>query len=685
MGITAIKHITNNSSQPVYVHNHENPPNSVTINPNNTATIDIWIPWCTSQSDWQWNHYLSLEQPGASRTLCWIWQQDNFVRYSTDGQFHGQGAHVPGVAQIDADRFLTINPDNSITFMPDLILPGDYRALAGTLLQTLMGGYNPLVGLWPTPLWLLTTVGPYYWWNSANALEAVIDCSRLIQTSNYYATISNTFSICRHGSLLLGTQDNFLNNYLDDEGWWALAWIKAYDLTRVQDYLQMAESIFKDMANYWSPVLGGGVPWTKADPDSKGCIQNALFITVAARLSQRTSNASCLGKSYLDWARMGWNWFKGSNLIGTQNDPSTNRVLNLVNDDLGSPRTYPATPHNGNAIWTYTQGVIIGGLVDLYKCTADTSLLQQAHAIAHAVITPNPICALVDANGILYERMCEPANSCNGDQTQFKGIFMRNLAYLHQTDPRDEYRAFILRNADSIIYNNRDNSNQCGLHWAGPVDATEASRQSSALDALNAAIPFAWSAAYVSQSVPTSLTAGQSAPVTVTMKNTGTTTWSASEITPPVRLGAQNPQDNTTWGSGREDVTFPVAPGMTIPFSFSIRAPSTAGSYNFQWRMVQETVTWFGDTTPNVQVNVAKGKETKDHKDKEKDKDRDKLALIENAKDAGAPGMSVMMQHQVQDEQGSGEQTAGGTAFITVQERPAVGGQALATRPEGEE
>jgi predicted permease len=136
------------------------------------------------------------------------------------------------------------------------------------------------------------------------------------------------------------------------------------------------------------------------------------------------------------------------------------------------------------------------------------------------------------------------------------------------------------------------------------VDATDASRQSSALDALNAAIPFAWSAAFVSQSVPTSLTVGQGATVQITMKNTGTTTWSANEITPPVRLGAQNPQDNTTWGTNREDVTFPVAPGMTISFSFAIRAPSTAGSYAFQWRMVQETVTWFGDFTPTMMINV---------------------------------------------------------------------------------
>jgi len=596
MGITAIKHITNNSSQAVFIHNHENPSNSVTINPNSTATIDIWIPWCTSQSDWQWNHYLSVEQPNASSTLCWIWQQDNFVRYSTDGQFHDQGTHVPGVAQIDADRLLTINPDNSIIFMPDLILPGDYRAFAGALLQALMGWYDHANPLYPFNNGFWFTTG---WWNSANALEAVIDYSRLTQSSAYYATISYTFATCRPGNPFFGVQANFLTNAVDDEGWWALTWIKAYDLTGMQDYLNMAESIFQDMANYWSCVLGGGIPWKKSQPDSKGCIQNELFITVAARLYQRTSNAT-----YLTWAIRGWNWFEQSHLIGTQNDANNNVVQNLVNDALGSPATFPATPWPGDPIYTYTQGVIIGGLVDLYKCTGAPWLLQQAHTIAHAVITPNPICSLVDANGILWEKMCEPTNTCEPDGTQFKGIFIRNLAYLHQTDPRDEYRTFILNNAASIIFNNRNNANQCGLHWAGPVDATDASRQSSALDALNAAIPFAWSAVFVSQSVPTSLTTGQGATVQITMKNTGTTTWSANEITPPVRLGSQNPQDNTTWGTNREDVTFPVAPGMTISFSFAIRAPSTAGSYAFQWRMVQETVTWFGDFTPTVMINV---------------------------------------------------------------------------------
>lgn len=63
----------------------------------------------------------------------------------------------------------------------------------------------------------------------------------------------NTSSNMRYGSRRLverGYQD-FINDYYDDEGWWALAWIAAYDLTQNQDYLNMAITIFNDMAGGW--------------------------------------------------------------------------------------------------------------------------------------------------------------------------------------------------------------------------------------------------------------------------------------------------------------------------------------------------------------------------------------------------------------------------------------------------
>ncbi|MGZ5676936.1 MAG: NBR1-Ig-like domain-containing protein, partial [Usitatibacter sp.] len=106
-------------------------------------------------------------------------------------------------------------------------------------------------------------------------------------------------------------------------------------------------------------------------------------------------------------------------------------------------------------------------------------------------------------------------------------------------------------------------------------------------------------AVFVSQSVPSVMEPGQTYPVSVTMQNTGNVTWNAGAL---YRLGAQNPQDNSTWGMLRVELPNPVAPGASVTFNFNVTAPSTVGTYNFQWRMVEDLVEWFGDYTPNVAV-----------------------------------------------------------------------------------
>jgi RHS repeat-associated protein len=110
-------------------------------------------------------------------------------------------------------------------------------------------------------------------------------------------------------------------------------------------------------------------------------------------------------------------------------------------------------------------------------------------------------------------------------------------------------------------------------------------------------------AAFVAQTVPTIMIPGQVYSVSVTMRNTGNTTWTA----PTFQLGTQNPQDNTTW-TGSTRVALPgaasVAPNGYVTFNFNVTAPSTPGNYNFQWRMLQESVEWFGALTTNVVVKV---------------------------------------------------------------------------------
>lgn len=121
-----------------------------------------------------------------------------------------------------------------------------------------------------------------------------------------------------------------------------------------------------------------------------------------------------------------------------------------------------------------------------------------------------------------------------------------------------------------------------------------------------AAVYAADNAAFVTQSVPAAMTAGQTSTVSVTMRNTGTTTWAPSRDL-GYKLGTQSPQDNTLWTGTSRVYMNPgesVIPGQSRVFTFNITAPATPGSYNFQWRMVHEAVAWFGAFSPNVAVNV---------------------------------------------------------------------------------
>ncbi|MFT4246720.1 MAG: Ig-like domain-containing protein, partial [Pseudomonas sp.] len=108
-------------------------------------------------------------------------------------------------------------------------------------------------------------------------------------------------------------------------------------------------------------------------------------------------------------------------------------------------------------------------------------------------------------------------------------------------------------------------------------------------------------AQYVSLSIPTTMVVGQAYSASVTMKNTGLSTWSASNA---FNLGSQNPGDNTTWGTGRVAVPGSVASNASATFNFTAKAPLAAGTYNFQWRMVQDGVAWFGSLTPNKSISV---------------------------------------------------------------------------------
>jgi predicted alpha-1,6-mannanase (GH76 family) len=340
---------------------------------------------------------------------------------------------APGVAPDAAARQSKIEP---------------YRGYTDAAVAALQPWYQPAGGTW-------STTG---WWNSANALEAVIDYTLLTHHQTYLSDIANTFEKHQAG--------RFLNKYYDDEGWWALAWIKAYDLTGEARYLDMAKTLFEDIKGGWDEAGGGGVWWNK-DRRYKNAIANELFLTLAARLHRRTPKDKGRG-SYQEWAEKEWAWFEASGMINAQN---------LINDGLNAEGK-----NNNGTTWTYNQGVILGGLVEMAEITRRKSYLLKAQAIAEAAMR-----TLVNTEGILVEP-CEKNDGCGGDGPQFKGIFARNLGLLYARTKKRAYRDFLRRNADSLWTRNRNEADQFGLKWAGPFDRADASRQSAALDLLNAAL-----------------------------------------------------------------------------------------------------------------------------------------------------------------------------------------------------
>jgi hypothetical protein len=135
--------------------------------------------------------------------------------------------------------------------------------------------------------------------------------------------------------------------------------------------------------------------------------------------------------------------------------------------------------------------VILGGLAALHEITGDAAYLRQGEAIADAALRSLTTPAPGAGQGILIEPDEQGTTRRDRDRPQFKGIFMRNLYDFYLQSPRPVYRDFIHDNARSIWANGRNSSNQFGLHWFGPFDRADAGRQSSALDALNAAVPLA--------------------------------------------------------------------------------------------------------------------------------------------------------------------------------------------------
>ena len=281
------------------------------------------------------------------------------------------------------------------------------------------------------------------YWQNAQAFSIVLDEYQRTGSAQWRADITEVYRANSRGAI-----GDFNAPYVDDEGWWALDWIRAWDLTGNPAYLSTAKAIFRDMSATWDTACGGGVWWNHTKT-YKNAIPNELFLLVADELHEVTPGDAGAG-SYLWWAQREAAWFEGSGLINARGQ---------VNDGL----TFSCF-NNGGTPWTYNQGVILAGMAELAHITGDKAYLHLAERIADAEVRYG-----TTPGGVLYEAGCEPNNGCGSDGPLFKGIFIRYLWWLYAYAPQPAYRALITASQDSLWNHDRTPGNLFGLHWAGPA------------------------------------------------------------------------------------------------------------------------------------------------------------------------------------------------------------------------
>jgi predicted alpha-1,6-mannanase (GH76 family) len=132
--------------------------------------------------------------------------------------------------------------------------------------------------------------------------------------------------------------------------------------------------------------------------------------------------------------------------------------------------------------FTYNQGVLLGGLIDLSTITQDPGYLAIATATALAATR-----TLVDDKG----RLTEPFQNLGRDGPMFKGVFAYHLGHLIDAMPdgpeRTELLAWARRNGEEVWRLSDEGRRPIDGLWSGGSDQAGAAAQASGIDILLAA------------------------------------------------------------------------------------------------------------------------------------------------------------------------------------------------------
>lgn len=204
------------------------------------------------------------------------------------------------------------------------------------------------------------------------------------------SVFSNTFSKAKYlGTGYTSREAPFVGEYYDDEAWWALAWMRAFQVTKNNDYLDVAKNVWLDMVYNGATTPSGGT-WRSKEKTAVNSIANELLFAVSAHLAVFFPD----DRYYTPWANYIWQWLEVSGTID-----GDNLIVGGLNLDM-CKKGYLQS--NNGAIFTYTQGVILDALIQLSTVNTDASLIARAKTLADAALQHFGL-------NILGEPQCDPS------------------------------------------------------------------------------------------------------------------------------------------------------------------------------------------------------------------------------------------------------------------------------------
>jgi hypothetical protein len=341
------------------------------------------------------------------------------------------------------------------------------------------------------------------WWQSALAITTLVRYAERTHSTApvFQAVLMRTYNrnIFKPHST---ARRDFANEFMDDTGWWGLAWLEAskYELRVRHDRADAAR--FLDVAEWdasyiaSSPKSCGGIVWAlRRPPDT---ITSAEYVALTASLASYRSGPGAFhdparAAVWIADANGALAWLRQKGLVNLKRGT----VLNGLSANCA---------HRIGGTITYTEGEVADALVALGTALHDSWYYSRAETFLRYAISP---ASGLTAGGILQEHCVTEHGRCQRlkyklDIPAYKGLFVQAVSDWSAATGRNTFQRFLRRQARAVVQYaiapsraaacSTVRSCQFGFAWSAPHPGSQPSwvtlgSQESALDALTAVLP----------------------------------------------------------------------------------------------------------------------------------------------------------------------------------------------------